>query len=177
MTESTPIWQTRSYTPPEYDFKKDANGAHAFMGNFLCGVERVKHFVKTNGKKSFLSKESDTKILQSIHFAKEVGIISSYSNRLYEGPFRLIRQQPEKDKQNVDVLPPWKNICTHPCPQRSLWADSFKIGLYSVTRTWQQRFTSSYDSRRFTACGCGTQTSVAGNAARQKLLIAVSHVV
>jgi len=32
------------------------------------------------GKKSFLSKESDTKILQSIYFAYDVGIISSYSN-------------------------------------------------------------------------------------------------
>ena len=34
-------------------------------------------------KKSFLSTESDTKILQSIYFAYEVGIISSYSNRIY----------------------------------------------------------------------------------------------
>jgi len=32
-------------------------------------------------KKSFLSKESDTKISQSTHLANEVGIISSYSNR------------------------------------------------------------------------------------------------
>jgi len=31
------------------------------------------------GKKSFLSKESDTKILQCIYFAYKVGIISSYS--------------------------------------------------------------------------------------------------
>jgi len=30
------------------------------------------------GKKSFLSKESDTKILQSVYFAYEVGTISSY---------------------------------------------------------------------------------------------------
>jgi len=35
------------------------------------------------GKKSFLSKESDTKILQSIYFAYEVDIIGSYSNRIY----------------------------------------------------------------------------------------------
>jgi len=34
-------------------------------------------------KKSFLSKESDTKILQSMQFAYEVGIISSYSNRIH----------------------------------------------------------------------------------------------
>jgi len=34
-------------------------------------------------KKSFLSTESDTKILQSIYFAYKVGIISSYSNRIY----------------------------------------------------------------------------------------------
>jgi len=33
------------------------------------------------GKKSFLTNESDTKILQSVYFAYEVGIISSYSNR------------------------------------------------------------------------------------------------
>jgi len=37
------------------------------------------------GKKSFLSKESDTKILQSIYFAYEVGIITSYSNRTGAG--------------------------------------------------------------------------------------------
>jgi len=30
------------------------------------------------GKKSFLSTESDTKILQSIYFAYKVGIISSF---------------------------------------------------------------------------------------------------
>jgi len=34
------------------------------------------------GQKSFLSTESDTKILQSIYFAYKVGIISSYSNRI-----------------------------------------------------------------------------------------------
>jgi len=34
-------------------------------------------------KKSLLSKESDTKILQSIPFPYEVGIISSYSNRIH----------------------------------------------------------------------------------------------
>jgi len=34
------------------------------------------------GTKSFLSKESDTMILQSIYFAYDVGIISSYSNRI-----------------------------------------------------------------------------------------------
>ena len=35
-----------SYTVPfEKDFKIDANGARAFMGHFLCGVETVKRFV------------------------------------------------------------------------------------------------------------------------------------
>jgi len=34
------------------------------------------------GKKFFLSTESDTKILQGIHFAYKVGIICSYSNRI-----------------------------------------------------------------------------------------------
>jgi len=35
------------------------------------------------GKKYFLNTASDTKILQSIYFAYKVGIISSYSNRIY----------------------------------------------------------------------------------------------
>jgi len=34
------------------------------------------------GRKSFLSTELDTKILQSIYFAYKAGIISSYSNRI-----------------------------------------------------------------------------------------------
>jgi len=34
------------------------------------------------GKKSFLSKESDIEILQSIYFAYDVGIISFYSSRI-----------------------------------------------------------------------------------------------
>ena len=34
-------------------------------------------------KKSFLSKESNTKILQSMYFAYEVGIISCYSDRIH----------------------------------------------------------------------------------------------
>ena len=34
-------------------------------------------------QKSFPSKESDTKILQSMHFAYKLGIISSYSNIIY----------------------------------------------------------------------------------------------
>jgi len=40
-----------------------------------------------------------------------------------------------------------------------------------------QRFTSRYGGRRFAACNCRTQTSLAENAARQWLLIAVSHVI
>jgi len=55
-------------------------------------------------KKSFPIKESDTKLLQSIYFAYEVGIISSYSNiicywkllksaqRMLEGCMRLLEQ-------------------------------------------------------------------------------------
>jgi len=34
-------------TPPKYDFK-NANGARAFVGNFLCRVERVRRFVKVH---------------------------------------------------------------------------------------------------------------------------------
>jgi len=36
----------------------------------------------TYPKESFPSKESDTKLLQSVNFAYEVSIISSYSNRI-----------------------------------------------------------------------------------------------
>jgi len=60
---------------------------------------------------------------------------------------------------------------------QNLGADSSKIGLHCVAIPWQQRFTSSYGSRRFAACDCWMQTSVAVNAKRQWLLIAVSHVV
>jgi len=36
----------KSYTAPlEKDLKIDANGARAFMGHCLCGVETVKRFV------------------------------------------------------------------------------------------------------------------------------------
>jgi len=35
-------------------------------------------------KKSFPSKESDTKILEDMYFAYEVGIISLYSNRIHK---------------------------------------------------------------------------------------------
>jgi len=37
----------------------------------------------TMEKKSFSSKESDTKILQSMYFACEAGIISSYSSKIH----------------------------------------------------------------------------------------------
>jgi len=38
-----------SYTAPhEKDFKIDVNGAYAFMGNFLCGVETGKSFVNVH---------------------------------------------------------------------------------------------------------------------------------
>ena len=40
--------------------------------------------VTVYGKKSFLNKESDTKILQSLYFACKVGIISSCSNRIFK---------------------------------------------------------------------------------------------
>ena len=40
-----------------------------------------------------------------------------------------------------------------------------------------QRFASSYGSKSFATCDCPTQTFMASNAARQSLLLAVSHVV
>ena len=60
---------------------------------------------------------------------------------------------------------------------RDTGADNSKIGFYCVAVPWQQRFTSSYGSTRFAACDWWTQTSVAVNATRQWLLIAVSHAV
>ena len=56
-------------------------------------------------------------------------------------------------------------------------SDSSKYGLYCVSMPGQQRFASSNGSKGFVVCGSWTQTSVAGNAARQWLLIAVRHVV
>jgi len=34
---------------------------------------------------------------------------------LCERPFALHRQQPEMDKQNVDLAYPWKNFCVRAC--------------------------------------------------------------
>jgi len=49
----------------------------------LAHSAEIKRNLKTvYGMKSFLSEESDTKILQSIYVADDVGIISSYSNRI-----------------------------------------------------------------------------------------------
>jgi len=49
----------------------------------ICSYSTWRHFETDTvyGKKSFLSKETDIKILQSIYFAYEVNFISSYSNR------------------------------------------------------------------------------------------------
>ena len=51
----------------------------------ICLVTEKNQVQETTvyGKKSFLSTESDTKILQSIHFAYKVGIISSYSRDVF----------------------------------------------------------------------------------------------
>jgi len=52
---------------------------HLSNGEYQCPQHLQKKHISATvyGKKSFLSKESDTKTLQSIHFAYEVGIISS----------------------------------------------------------------------------------------------------
>ena len=36
-------------------------------------------------------------------------------------PFVLHREQPEKDKQNIDFAPTWKNFCGRPCSQAISW--------------------------------------------------------
>ena len=46
-----------------------------------------------------------------------------------ERPFASHRQQPGKEKQNVDVPPPWKNVCGRPW-QKDYATKSFK---------WEQR--------------------------------------
>jgi len=45
--KSTTFWQTRIRLHLNA-ISKNANGARAFMGNFLCGLERVKRFVKVH---------------------------------------------------------------------------------------------------------------------------------
>ena len=52
-----------------------------WQDGILLNCTRIENAVY--GKKSFLSTESDTKILQSIYFAYKVGIISSYSNIIF----------------------------------------------------------------------------------------------
>jgi len=49
------------------------------------------------GKRSFLSKESDTKIVQSIYFAYNLGMISSYSNGL-----RLLAYSEQDHQHTLD---------------------------------------------------------------------------
>jgi len=72
--------------------------------------------------------------------------------------------------------------CPFFCPQRQVAKLASGLFYYwSLLRnnsipTNLQRFTSSYRSRRFAACDCWTQTSLAGNAVKQWLQIAVSHV-
>jgi len=68
------------------------------------------------GKRSFLSKESDTKNLQSIYFACDVGIISSYSNRICNANNRHCHDcathgQPET-KKTGDVAATLVFVCT-----------------------------------------------------------------
>jgi len=49
MTESTPLSQLVQTTAPlEKDFKIDATGQRAFLGNFLCGVETGKRSVNVH---------------------------------------------------------------------------------------------------------------------------------
>jgi len=57
---------------------------HVFQTNVLAKFALISHSRQSTvyGKKSFLSKESDTKILQSIYVNCDVGIISSYSNKI-----------------------------------------------------------------------------------------------
>jgi len=47
MTKTTTFSQTRIQLHLN-TISKNANGAGAFMGNFLCGAERVKRFVKVH---------------------------------------------------------------------------------------------------------------------------------
>jgi len=54
---------------------------------FEVGLQNIRAYKKwiplSIEKKCFPSEESDTKILQSVHFAYEVGIISSYSSGIH----------------------------------------------------------------------------------------------
>jgi len=44
----------------------------------------------------------------------KIGFKKILSEAFCEHPFALQRQQPEKDKQNVDVAHPWKKFCGRP---------------------------------------------------------------
>ena len=72
-----------SYTAPlEKDFKIDANGAHAFMGHFLCGVETVKRFVNIRLHCNI----SNLKITSKIMTLQPLGNISADAH-CYSHPF------------------------------------------------------------------------------------------
>jgi len=68
------------------------------------------------GKKSFLSKESDTKLLQSIYFAYEVGIISSkggsspYKCRAYPSGSKKRQKAKEAKMREQEVAAKSRNI-------------------------------------------------------------------
>jgi len=66
------------------DVHRLCSEALTFEIGFLQNIRSYKKWIPLYmEKKSFPSKESDTKILQSIYFAFEVDIISSYSNRIH----------------------------------------------------------------------------------------------
>jgi len=55
-----------------------------------------------------------------------------------ERPFELRRQQRENDKQNVDVVPPWKNFCGRPCQNDVSFAELFPLGGRNTQRLSNQ---------------------------------------
>jgi len=70
------LFRKLEYNSTWIRFQNNANGARAFMGNFLYGVERIKRFMKVH--------------------------------------LHCIVRNLKKDQRNVDVAPPWKNLCGHP---------------------------------------------------------------
>jgi len=57
---------------------------------------------------------SDKRLRIEIQAAQTIVLETRKAKAFCERTFALHRQQPEKDKRNFDVAPPWKKFCVRP---------------------------------------------------------------
>ena len=80
-------------------------------------------------KESFPSKESDTKLLQSIYFAYEVRIISSYSNIIC---YRKIAQSRTKDAWELHAA--LRTVFENHCITSNTTPDSYDVTALAIIK-------------------------------------------